>query len=356
MKDASIVPGGVKMSGRVDDTSDPFRGNTAEGSQNSNADEPISGMAAYVQKAVSSPNQNVRINRSGSVIVEDATVPDDEAKSLRNSENVPRLQSKPDAKAGYSDGGYDLSKRQEKEFIRKSRLDGDIVSNLPDVAPYGITLEPGVGRQSAWRRVNGEERQPKRRKVSGDSSTGDVRTSDSGDTGDTSRKPSTPNRAASVRRRASVTTPSSSSSSTANQSGKSGAPPLRVPVRRRRVRISVPSQTKFGGGSVAKKSTTVDSSPESSPDTSNPASSVSSSKPSENSSWSSNDASNSDKSSVGKLRGVGAKSVERLEKFGVRTVGELAALSDSQCADFLKNEKTKVKGLRQKAIKALKEQ
>jgi hypothetical protein len=72
---ASAVPGGVKMSGRRQgDTGSPFeiRGDEKFDSGGSASAEK-SGMAAYVQKAVQSPHRSVRINRSGSVIVEDAT-------------------------------------------------------------------------------------------------------------------------------------------------------------------------------------------------------------------------------------------------------------------------------------------
>jgi len=39
----------------------------------------------------------------------------------------------------------------------------------------------------------------------------------------------------------------------------------------------------------------------------------------------------------------------------VRTVGDLADVSEEQCAAFSKTDKTNVKGLREKAIAALKE-
>ena len=318
---------------------------------------------------------------------------------MRNNENVPRLLSKPDAKAGYGDGGYDLEKRLERNRETKKRLDGEELMGMYGeelAGAYGINLTPTErlndsrvnqqgGRRSAWRVDTAAERQMGTRpetntsgdgfpgdSVSGDMLAGGNNTSRAGESN--AGKP--PVRA----RRVAVSIPSEQSASPGFEKTQNDAPPSRgVAVRRRRVRISVPTTPKFAGSSVKRDSLKNDSGKDKEYSdsvkkvSSSPASSlaVESSTDSGNGSerrgvgtgsersdssksvWSEIASSNGENSPINKLRGVGAKSVARLEKFGVATVGELAKLSDETCADFLRDEKTNVKGLRAKARLAL---
>ena len=81
-------------------------------------------MSGYVRRVVNDPGSNVRINRAGSVIVEDNTF-DDEARALRDSEYVPRVFSKdkPDVNRGYSEGGYDPKKSEARSLTACFTLD-----------------------------------------------------------------------------------------------------------------------------------------------------------------------------------------------------------------------------------------
>ena len=137
-------------------------------------------MSGYVRRVTADPGSDVRVNRAGSVIVEDNTF-DSDAKALRDSEYVPRVYSKdkPDARAGYADGGYDPARSEADEILRRversakrratkdegHRADVARSLGLTDVAPYGMTLEPGAG--TAARR--GEAAPPgKRRRAAAD--------------------------------------------------------------------------------------------------------------------------------------------------------------------------------------------
>ena len=128
-------------------------------------------MSGYVRRVTADPGSDVRVNRAGSVIVEDNTF-DSDAKALRDSEYVPRVYSKdkPDARAGYEDGGYDPARSKADEILRrversaKRQATKDETLNrslgLTDVAPYGMTLEPGAG--AAARRAEGAPRARRR--------------------------------------------------------------------------------------------------------------------------------------------------------------------------------------------------
>ena len=385
VKDASVVPGGARAAGRaafnkVNKDSEPFEDYSGEDD----------GMSGYVRRVVADPGSNVRINRAGSVIVEDNTF-DDEARALRDSEYVPRVFSKdkPDARAGYEDGGYDPRTSEADKILQRveaKRINANkktnkvfgVVRGLADVAPYGMTLEPGAraarARDEKKEASGGETkspyggaRTPRRRR--GDD--------DANETTAAVRRPA-PNRAASVRRRA----PGASAPERA--AGAAGV------IRRRRVRVSVPaaSDARFaaGGERLAKNARN----PRTSSAPAETAASFASSRASSDadadgdagrkedetddknaagdaSLWSSassldtrdgGDVRNRGDAPVSALRGVGSKSAARLASLGVVAVGDLASLSDARCAE-IRNAPSdaekggSVRGLRDKARRAL---
>ena len=211
-------------------------------------------MSGYVRRVTADPGSDVRVNRAGSVIVEDNTF-DSDAKALRDSEYVPRVYSKdkPDARAGYEDGGYDPARSKADEILRRversakrqkttkdegHRADVARSLGLADVAPYGMTLEPGAGAAArrgeapfrkgprARRRAAADEDAERRKKLFPES------------------VPNVPNRAASVRRRAPrANAAEPRAAGAADAAGPAGA------IRRRRVRVSVPkaASSRFAG-------------------------------------------------------------------------------------------------------------
>lgn len=348
VKDASVVPGGVRAAGRA-----AF--NQSKNSENSSfPPEPTDysgeddGMSGYVRRVVNDPGSNVRINRAGSVIVEDNTF-DDEARALRDSEYVPRVFSKdkPDVNRGYSEGGYDPKKSEADEILRRveaKRINAangkkfGAVERLADVAPYGITLEPGARKARARlteKKDNSGGGETKSPYGGGRTRATNVRLNDADEANKSAVRRPVPNRAASVRRRA----PGASAPERA--AGAAGV------IRRRRVRVSVPaaSNKRFAGGGVNAK------------DAEKKDASASVGGDGDASLWSSATKSRGD-APVSALRGVGSKSAARLASLGVVSVGDLAALSDARCAEIRKtpNEAEKgasVLGLRDKARRAL---
>ena len=151
VKDASVVPGGVRMAGRTFSENDARVGTNASsgwtdrdglpGTFDSEAD----GMSGYVRRVTADPGSDVRVNRAGSVIVEDNTF-DSDAKALRDSEYVPRVYSKdkPDARAGYEDGASVVSMPASPNVTAGSaasamsmKLPGTVCS-----APYTASCRP----------------------------------------------------------------------------------------------------------------------------------------------------------------------------------------------------------------------
>ena len=385
VRDASVVPGGVRMGGRTfhperggvgfrdgasfrDDASSRvfdaadsrrFDDSSAAASETYSGDD---GMSGYVRRVVADPGSNVRVNRVGAVIVEDNTF-DADARALRDSEYVPRMYSKdkPSPSAGYEDGGYDPRRSEADEILRRAersaRLNevksaGDVRS-FAEVAPYGISLEPGAG--SAAKR--GRDGAPRRKGRGG-------RTDAPGPLGAEKAEKSrpAPNRAASVRRRAAPR----ASAQTSRAAGTAGA------IRRRRVRVSVPkaASSRFAGAARAAEKDAASPSTKPSTPPSTPSSTASNARESSTTSsaslWSSADsarAPDARDAPVSALRGVGSKSAARLKAIGVESVGDLAALSDARCAeatakknDAEKNGGASVRGLRDKARRALGEE
>ena len=394
VKDASVVPGGVRMAGRTFSENDARVGTNASsgwtdpglpGTFDSEAD----GMSGYVRRVTADPGSDVRVNRAGSVIVEDNTF-DSDAKALRDSEYVPRVYSKdkPDARAGYEDGGYDPARSKADEILRRversakrqatkdegHRADVARSLGLTDVAPYGMTLEPGAGTAARRgeaappgkrRRAAADEDAERRKKPEGKS----VRRG--GDVASDAAIRSVPNRAASVRRRA--------PRANASEPRAAGPKPAGPAIRRRRVRVSVPkaassrfagaprgvSRRVLSGKGAGKASEPRPATGETATDrerrkqTPPPPGRDDEDDEDENANanakersalWSS--AKKNDRgreAPVSALRGVGAKSAARLAALGVDSVGDLAALSDGAAAE----KGASVRGLRDKARRAL---
>lgn len=397
VKDASVVPGGVRMAGRTfpDGRTDDARsasassGSTLRVGLPGTFDSEADGMSGYVRRVTADPGSDVRVNRAGSVIVEDNTF-DSDAKALRDSEYVPRVYSKdkPDARAGYEDGGYDPARSKADEILRRversakrqktttdegHRADVARSLGLADVAPYGMTLEPGAG--AAARR--GEARGPRaRRRAAAD---------EDAERRERRKKPESvrnvPNRAASVRRRA----PRANAAEPRAAGAADAAGPVGA-IRRRRVRVSVPkaASSRFAGAprgaSAPSVSRRVLSGKGDGKDANDAHAEISSAPRRMNGETGSSDrkrprqkrddeedddaknANTNDSSSlwssanersreapVSALRGVGAKSAARLAALGVDSVGDLAALSDGAAAE----KGASVRGLRDKARRAL---
>ena len=396
VKDASVVPGGVRMAGRTFSENDARVGTNASsgwtdrdglpGTFDSEAD----GMSGYVRRVTADPGSDVRVNRAGSVIVEDNTF-DSDAKALRDSEYVPRVYSKdkPDARAGYADGGYDPARSEADEILRRversakrratkdegHRADVARSLGLTDVAPYGMTLEPGAGTAARRgeaappgkrRRAAADEDAERRKKPEGKS----VRRG--GDVASDAASRSVPNRAASVRRRA--------PRANASEPRAAGPKPAGPAIRRRRVRVSVPkaASSRFAGaprgvsrrvlsgkgagkasapgetatGETATGETATDRErrQKTHPPPGRDDEDEDANAKERSALWSS--AKKNDRgreAPVSALRGVGAKSAARLAALGVDSVGDLAALSDGAAAE----KGVSVRGLRDKARRAL---
>lgn len=386
VKDASVVPGGVRMAGRTfpDGRTDDARaasassGSTLRVGLPGTFDSEADGMSGYVRRVTADPGSDVRVNRAGSVIVEDNTF-DSDAKALRDSEYVPRVYSKdkPDARAGYEDGGYDPARSKADEILRRversakrqkttkdegNRADVAQKLGLADVAPYGMTLEPGAG--AAARR--GEARGPRsRRRAAAD------------EDAERRKKPeivrNVPNRAASVRRRA-----PRANASEPRAAGAAGPGPAPAgAIRRRRVRVSVPkaASSRFAarrvlsGKDAGKDASDARAEISSAPRLTNRETATgrtrktpppgrddedenanANTKDIRSALWSSaKEHEQSREAPVSALRGVGAKSAARLAALGVDSVGDLAALSDGAAAE----KGASVRGLRDKARRAL---
>jgi len=344
VKDASVVPGGVRAAGRAAFNQSKNSENASMPPGPTDYSGEADGMSGYVRRVVNDPGSNVRINRAGSVIVEDNTF-DDEARALRDSEYVPRVFSKdkPDVNRGYSEGGYDPKKSEADEILRRveaKRVNAangkkfGAVERLADVAPYGITLEPGA-RKARAQKKDASKSETKSPYGGGGTRATNVRLNDANEANKSAVRRPVPNRAASVRRRA----PGASAPERA--AGAAGV------IRRRRVRVSVPaaSNKRFAGGGV------------NATDAEKKDASASFGGDGDASLWSSATKSRGD-APVSALRGVGSKSAARLASLGVVSVGDLASLSDARCAEIRKtpNEAEKgasVLGLRDKARRAL---
>ena len=359
LKDATVVPGGVLMSRRTEGDDAPGSpemraaaarrdGSSSTGGGVSSStgtsasasmsdaevdslfddiaeDVGLGGMEAFVAR-VKSDGGNIRVNRTGGVVVEGAEASDEEEVKLRNTRFGDRLRSRPGATMGFADGPKN------------------------DVAPYGMNLESGGGRKG-YRPARGRNAGGGGGGGGGSSST--ASTPGGGSSSSTASRGSTPGSAS---RSTPGSTPGSASESkpraasvarrSAAGTAGSGASPgtgasRGVPVRRRRVRVSVPN----GNDAAARGRALGRSSParRAADSTVTPASDSSSTGASR---WAS--------SSIGGLKGVGPGSVAALEGLGVRTVEELAALSDAAVADIkAKKPLLKVSSLRNIARRAL---
>ena len=350
LKDAAVVPGGVLMSRRTEGDDAPrsteTRASSAENGVPTSAsasmtdaevdslfddiaeDVGLGGMDAFVAR-VKSDGGNIRVNRTGGVVVEGAEASDEEETKLRNTRFGDRLRSRPGATMGFADGPRN------------------------DVAPYGMNLESGAGRKGnrpargrkkiAGARVNGGGGPYATSSTRGDGSSSAASRGSSG--ASRLRSSSGANaRAASVARRSAGGTVGSGTASPGTGASRG------VPVRRRRVRVSVPD----GNDAAARGRALGRSSPASRATASSDASAASNASSTGAGSSRAGSASRSASFSIGRLRGVGPGSVAALEGLGVRTVEELAALSDADVAD-IKSKKPllKVSSLRKIARRAM---
>ena len=348
LKDAAVVPGGVLMSRRTEGDDAPrsteTRASSAGNGVPSSAsasmtdaevdslfddiaeDVGLGGMDAFVAR-VKSDGGNIRVNRTGGVVVEGAEASDEEETKLRNTRFGDRLRSRPGATMGFADGPRN------------------------DVAPYGMNLESGAGRKGnrpargrkkiAGARVNGGGGLYATSSTRGDGSSS---AASRGSSGRLSSSSGANARAASVARRSAGGTVGSGTASPGTGASRG------VPVRRRRVRVSVPD----GNDAAARGRALGRSSPASRATASSDASAASNASSTGAGSSRAGSASRSASFSIGRLRGVGPGSVAALEGLGVRTVEELAALSDADVAD-IKSKKPllKVSSLRKIARRAM---
>ena len=347
-KDAAVVPGGVLMSRRTEGDDAPrsteTRASSAGNGVPSSAsasmtdaevdslfddiaeDVGLGGMDAFVAR-VKSDGGNIRVNRTGGVVVEGAEASDEEETRLRNTRFGDRLRSRPGATMGFADGARN------------------------DVAPYGMNLESGAGRKGnrpargrkkiAGARVNGGGGSYAMSSTRGDGSSS---AASRGSSGRLSSSSGANARAASVARRSAGGTAGSRTASPGTGASRG------VPVRRRRVRVSVPD----GNDAAARGRALGRSSPASRATAASDASAASNASSTGAGSSRAGSASRSASFSIGRLRGVGPGSVAALEGLGVRTVEELAALSDADVAD-IKSKKPllKVSSLRKIARRAM---
>ena len=348
LKDAAVVPVGVLMSRRTEGDDAPrsteTRASSAGNGVPSSAsasmtdaevdslfddiaeDVGLGGMDAFVAR-VKSDGGNIRVNRTGGVVVEGAEASDEEETKLRNTRFGDRLRSRPGATMGFADGPRN------------------------DVAPYGMNLESGAGRKGnrpargrkkiAGARVNGGGGLYATSSTRGDGSSS---AASRGSSGRLSSSSGANARAASVARRSAGGTVWSGTASPGTGASRG------VPVRRRRVRVSVPD----GNDAAARGRALGRSSPASRATASSDASAASNASSTGAGSSRAGSASRSASFSIGRLRGVGPGSVAALEGLGVRTVEELAALSDADVAD-IKSKKPllKVSSLRKIARRAM---
>lgn len=353
LKDAAVVPGGVLMSRRTEGDDAPRSTETRKSASSAGNGVPSSasasmtdaevdslfddiaedvglgGMDAFVAR-VKSDGGNIRVNRTGGVVVEGAEASDEEETKLRNTRFGDRLRSRPGATMGFADGARN------------------------DVAPYGMNLESGAGRKGN-RPARGRKKIAGAR-VHGGGGGSHVTSSTRGDgsssaasrgSSGASRLSSSSGanaRAASVARRSAGGTAGSGTASTGTGASRG------VPVRRRRVRVSVPD----GNDAAARGRALGRSSPASRATAAADASAASNASSTGAGSSRAGSASRSASFSIGRLRGVGPGSVAALEGLGVRTVEELAALSDADVAD-IKSKKPllKVSSLRKIARRAM---
>ena len=75
-------------------------------------DVGLGGMDAFVAR-VKSDGGNIRVNRTGGVVVEGAEASDEEETKLRNTRFGDRLRSRPGATMGFADGARTTSRRTE---------------------------------------------------------------------------------------------------------------------------------------------------------------------------------------------------------------------------------------------------
>jgi predicted flap endonuclease-1-like 5' DNA nuclease len=347
----------------------------------------LGGVASFVARARAESDVSVHFSGSGGLVVEDVGSDEEELK-LRNARKGDRLREREGGKLAYEGawvggdgaaqtpeaGGGDEEKttrnQANAEAARHSTRSFDPKLRKTDVAPYGMSMEPGGGRAVTRRRVGGSAAGEERRRARGRGgvSRRGERVSEKGEYGDDAADafdaaPEAPPKVSKVGPKVSKASTTRASARVV-RGGQSGASVGRAsPVRRRRVRVSAPgaasralgraSPARETGPGVASDAGGTRSDPKDlrkrsdarsdgrPPETRFSSDARGDDEPSAALASSSSSASSSPVSS---LRGVGPVSAAALGEAGVRTVGELAGLSDADVAEIANSRKKKEGG------------
>jgi len=352
----------------------------------------LGGVASFVARARAESDVSVHFSGSGGLVVEDVGSDEEELK-LRNARKGDRLREREGGKLAYEGawvggdgaaqtpeaGGGDEEKTTRNDANAEAARDSTTRSFDPklrktDVAPYGMSMEPGGGRAVTRRRVGGSAAGEERRRARGRGgvSRRGERVSEKGEYGDDAADafdaaPEAPPKVSKVGPKVSKASTTRASARVV-RGGQSGASVGRAsPVRRRRVRVSAPgaasralgraSPASKTGPGVASDAGGTRSDPKDLRKRSDARSDARSDGRPPETRFSSDargddeppaalasSSSSASSSPVSSLRGVGPVSAAALGEAGVRTVGELAGLSDADVADIVMNSRKKKEG------------
>ena len=346
----------------------------------------LGGVASFVARARAESDVSVHFSGSGGLVVEDVGSDEEELK-LRNARKGDRLREREGGKLAYEGawvggdgaaqtpeaGGGDEEKTTRNDANAEAARDSTTRSFDPklrktDVAPYGMSMEPGGGRAVTRRRVGGSAAGEERRRARGRGgvSRRGERISEKGEHGDDAADafdaaPEAPPKVSKGGPK--VSKASTRASARVVRGGQSGASVGRAsPVRRRRVRVSAPgaasralgraSPASKTGPGVASDAGGTRSDPKDLRKRSDARSDGRAPETRFSSDARGDDApsaalassSSASSSPVSSLRGVGPVSAAALGEAGVRTVGELAGLSDADVAEIANSRKKKEGG------------
>ncbi len=351
----------------------------------------LGGVASFVARARAESDVSVHFSGSGGLVVEDVGSDEEELK-LRNARKGDRLREREGGKLAYegawvggdgaaqtpeAGGGDEKTTRNPQanaEAARHSTTRSfDPKLRKTDVAPYGMSMEPGGGRAVTRRRTGGSAAGEERRRARGRGgvSRRGERVSEKGEYGDDAADafdaaPEAPPKVSKVGPKVSKASTTRASARVV-RGGQSGASVGRAsPVRRRRVRVSAPgaasralgraSPARETGPGVASDAGGTRSDPKDLRKRSDARSDARSDGRPPETRFSSDargddeppaalaSSSSASSSPVSSLRGVGPVSAAALGEAGVRTVGELAGLSDADVAEIANSRKKKEGG------------
>ena len=351
----------------------------------------LGGVASFVARARAESDVSVHFSGSGGLVVEDVGSDEEELK-LRNARKGDRLREREGGKLAYEGawvggdgaaqtpeaGGGDEEKTTRNQANAEAARHSTTRSFDPklrktDVAPYGMSMEPGGGRAVTRRRTGGSAAGEERRRARGRGgvSRRGERVSEKGEYGDDAADafdaaPEAPPKVSKVGPKVSKASTTRASARVV-RGGQSGASVGRAsPVRRRRVRVSAPgaasralgraSPARETGPGVASDAGGTRSDPKDLRKRSDARSDARSDGRPPETRFSSDargddeppaalaSSSSASSSPVSSLRGVGPVSAAALGEAGVRTVGELAGLSDADVAEIANSRKRKEGG------------